>query len=222
MNEEILINKSTNNDNMKISDSFLLKEDSTAKDQNVSQNMKNQSSFEMGKIFIENGPKSFKNTENFEEKLENKEQNEPAFEPEIPSEDFFEEKDSESIIEKNLEDSKFVDDESYSVVYLTKQQVSNNLRNSIKLQNQPVVEGNTKELSRIDDVEDSKELKNLDSIDNDNNGSSKEKNQCSLNSISNINSPNFKVDSLIGDSEIKDTKKIINELRATFPNENIS
>ena len=54
----------------------------------------------MGKMFTESRPKSFKNAENFEEKLEDKEQNEPEFEPEIPSEDFFEEKDSESIIEK--------------------------------------------------------------------------------------------------------------------------
>ena len=32
----------------------------------------------------------------------------------------------------------------------------------------------------------------------------------------------FKVDSLIGDSEVKDTKRIINELRSTFPNDNLS
>ena len=216
--------KSNNNeiDNKKNSDSFLLKEDSAIKEQNASQNMKNQSSFEMGKMFIESGPKSFKNDQNFEQKLDDKEQNEPGFDPEIPSDDFFEEKDSESIIEKNEEDSKFVDEESYSVVYLTKQQVNNNLKNFIKNNNQQAIEGNTKELSRIDDVENSKDLKNLDSIDNENNGNSKEKYQNSMNSISNINSPNFKIDSLIGDSEIKDTKKIINELKSTFPHENIS
>ena len=40
MNVEIPINKSVKNDTKKISDSFLLKEDSTAKEQNTSQNMK--------------------------------------------------------------------------------------------------------------------------------------------------------------------------------------
>ena len=126
------------------------------------------------------------------------------------------------LLENNSEDSKIFDEESYSVVYLTKQQVRNNLKNSMKNANQQTIEGNTKELSRIDDVENSKGLKDLDSIDNDNNGNSKEGNQWSFNSISNINSPNFKINSLIGDSEVKDTKKIINEIRTIFPNDNVS
>ena len=91
----------------------------------------------------------------------------------------------------------------------------------MKNANQQTIEENTKELSRIDDVEYSKGLKNLDSIDNDNNGNSKEGNQWLLNSISNINSPNFKINSLIGDSKVKDTKKIISEIRTIFPNDNV-
>ena len=91
----------------------------------------------------------------------------------------------------------------------------------MKNANQQTIEWNTKELSRVDDVDNSKGLKILDNIENDNNGNSKEGNQWSLNSISNLNSPNFKINSLIGDSEVKDTKKIINEIRTIFPN-NIS
>jgi len=43
-----------------------------------------------------------------------------------------------------------------------------------------------------------------------------------MNSISNINSPNFKIDSLISNSEIKDTNKLINELRANYITDNFS
>jgi hypothetical protein len=39
------------------------------------------------------------------------------FDPAVPSDDFFEEKGSESIIEQNDEESKFVDD-SYSMVLM--------------------------------------------------------------------------------------------------------
>mmetsp|Transcript_15310 Transcript_15310/g.17775 ORF Transcript_15310/g.17775 Transcript_15310/m.17775 type:complete len:208 (+) Transcript_15310:718-1341(+) len=165
--------KITNLDN-KNSNSFLLKEDSIVKENSSSQNAKNQSSLEIGKAFIESRPKPFKNTETFENKLEDKD-TQPGFDPEIPAEDFFEEKGSESIIEKNDEDSKFVDEESYSVVYLTKQQVSNNLRNNLRVNVQQAIDSNTKELPRIEDVEDSKDLKNLDSISNDKSGNSKEK-----------------------------------------------
>jgi len=47
---------------------------------------------------------------------------------------------------------------------------------------------------------------------------SKDKVQNSANSISNINSPFLRMDSLIGDSEIKDTNKLINELRVENTN----
>ena len=54
----------------------------------------------------------------------------------------------------------------------------------------------------------SKEFKNFDDMGDDN----KEKSQNSINSFSNINSPNFKIDSLIGDSEIKDTNILIDDI----------
>ena len=137
---------------------------------------------------------------------------EDALDGEMPKYDFFEEKEWESIIEKNDEESKFVDEESYSVVYLAKQQTSNIQKSSFKLANLQTAE-NYKEISK-DQEENLKEFKNSEIIDEDEN---KGKSQSSINSISNINSPNFKVDSLIGDSEIKDTNLLINDIATISP-----
>lgn len=57
-------------------------------------------------------------------------------------------------------------------------------------------------------------------MQNSKDDSSKEKEHISGNSFSNINSPNFKIDSIIGDSEIKDTRKLINDIRFNKSNEN--
>ena len=62
---------------------------------------------------------------------------------------------------------------------------------------------------RIDYVENSTDLKNLYSIDKVKNKNSKERNQLLLNSISNTNSSNFKINSLIGDSRVKDIKILL-------------
>jgi hypothetical protein len=195
----------------KESDSFLGRADSDNAD--VSQNFKALNSLEDGKVFLESRPKSFKDNPQFSSNLnEDKDtSNQPGFDPEVPSEDFFEEKDSESIIERNDDDSKFVDEESYSMVYLTKQQNSNNAKNSMKISIGGVFETNTKELSKIEDTEHSKDSKISESMNKS--GFSKDKIQSSINSISNINSPYFKFDYTIEASEIKDTKKIINNLK---------
>ena len=227
-NREILKDKSfrresfknnLNLDKKKISDSFFMREDSGVRDMNLSQHLKNQNSFDVQKLSLENRPKSFKTKDTYTSKLDDENNDRLGFDP-VPSDDFFEEKGSESIIERNDEDSKFVDEESYSMVYLTKQQNSNNLRNSLKSTLQAPIDTNTKELSEIEDVETSKEHIGDDSVNHGKSENSKEKVQESMNSISNINSPYLKVDSLIGDSEIKDTKKIINELKAPNTNEN--
>ena len=205
---------------------FFLKEDSMSKEQNLSQNLiKSQNFFEVAKTYVELKSKSFKNKNSFQNKLEEEEEEkegEPPFDPEVPSADFFEEKGSESIIEKNDEDSKFVDEESSSVVYLTRQQMSSGIRVPIKQFSYGVSqnEGNTKELSKIEDVESSTGQNDENSIIQSKEETSKEQIQNSINSISNINSPNFKIDSMIGDSEIKDTKKIINEIKIMGEGEN--
>ncbi|CAI2373899.1 unnamed protein product [Moneuplotes crassus] len=116
-------------------------------------------------------------------------------EVDIPNENFFEEKGSESIIEKNDEESKFVDEESYSMVYLTKQQNSNNPQFSIKLNcaNANSSENNTKELSIIEDIEDRNENNDIQKIKL---YRSKEK-QDEGNSMNQINSQIFKGESTI-------------------------
>jgi hypothetical protein len=191
--------------------SFSIREDSD-ENNDISQNFKELNSLENDKVFLEKRPNNFKDNPQFSSNLNDDKDtsNRPNFDPDVPSEDFFEEKDSESIIERNDEDSKFVDDESYSVVYLTKQQNSNNHKGSMKISIGGAFEANTKELSKIEDVEHSKDS-NMESMSKSEN--SKDKVQSSINSISNINSPNFKVDSTIEASEIKDTKKIINGLK---------
>ena len=92
----------------------------------------------------------------------------------------------------------------------------------MKNTNQETMEWNTEYLSRIYDVENSKCLKHLDNICNYKNGNNNERNQWSVNSINNINSPNFKINSLIEDSEVKYMKRIINDIRIIFLNDNLS
>lgn len=215
--------KSILQEKKKESESFL-KEDSISNNHNISQNINNQNSMDDEKPIFTKGVMSFKgNQESFQKKLEGKLEPAPSFGPELPSEDFFEEKYSESIIEKNDEDSKFVDEESSSVVFLTKQQLNNNLRGSIKNTIVGKIDGNTKELSRIEDVENSHNMNmnSIESIERSKDDSSKEKNHNSNNSISNINSPKFQIDSIIGDSEIKDTRKLISEIRFNKSQENL-
>lgn len=96
------------------------------------------------------------NTEEYSNNTDNK-NIQSKFDQELPSEDFFEEKGSESIIEKNDEESKFVDEESYSMAYLTKQQNKNNQQSNLKLIFENSLEGNVKELSKIEDSENLKE-----------------------------------------------------------------
>jgi hypothetical protein len=188
-----------NIDKKKESDSFLLRGDSDAKDSNLSQNMKSHNSFEAEKGFLESRPKSLKINTKLENKPESKDQT--NFDPVDPSEDFFEEKGSESIIEKNEEESKFVDEESYSMVLNSKSQ---NQRHSMRSPGFLQGDENQKELSKIEDLEDSKT----------NNETSNE-DESKLGKF-------LKIDSMISNSEIKDTKKIINELRTKNPNENSS
>ena len=69
-------------------------------------------------------------------------------------------------------------------------------------------------------IEDSNNPNSIESISRSKDESSKEKARNSANSISNINSPTYKLDSIIGDSEIKDTKNLINDLRFNKSNEN--
>ena len=127
----------------KISESFL-KEDSISKnEQNTSENIKDRDSLgEDSKILFDKRVHSFNQREQFQNQLEVIEETENLFEPEMPSEDFFCEKESESIIERNDEDSKFVDEEFSSVAYLTKQQLYNNLKGSVKNTNIEKIEGN--------------------------------------------------------------------------------
>lgn len=182
-----------------MSDSILLRGDSDAKESNLSQNIKEPNSFEAEKGFLEARPKSYKSNIKTENKLENKDQT--NFDPVDPSEDFFEEKGSESIIEKNDEESKFVDEESYSMVLNSKSQ---NQRPSIKSPGFLQGYDNQKELSKIEDLEGSKTNNEASNEDESKSGKF------------------LKVDSMISNSEIKDTKKIINELRTENPNENSS
>lgn len=195
----------------KKSDSFFLRADSDVREGNLSPTEKNIGYFDGDKPFLENRPKSFKDTETFKDKLVENERNDVEFDPAVPSEDFFEEKGSESIIERNDEDSKFVDDESYSMVYLTKQQNSN-IRSSIGSKAYTGLDNN-KALSEIEDVENSIEhIEDQEDLEKED--VSKDKNVESIHSISNINSPFLKADSIIEASEIKDAKKIISEMKS--------
>lgn len=54
------------------------------------------------------------------------------------------------------------DEESSSMVFLTKQQLGGTARGSIRQTNVGQFEGNTKELSRIEDVERSNEISAID------------------------------------------------------------
>jgi len=100
----------------KVSDSWFFRGDSEGRDSYSSNNIKAQNSFEAEKWFLESRTKSNNLKQESSDKLETVKKN-LEFDPAVPSDDFFEEKGSESIIEQNDEESKFVDD-SYSMVLM--------------------------------------------------------------------------------------------------------
>ncbi|CAI2376183.1 unnamed protein product [Moneuplotes crassus] len=176
--------------NKKIKDSFLFKNMEQQDESSV--NYKQSPSLVGTKEFLEGKPQSSKNLEN---KIDNikKDSTQMEFEADLPNDNFFEEKGSESIIEKNDEESKFVDEESYSMVYLTKQQNSNNPQSSLKLNFANSLDNNTKELSKIEDIEGSEDNKDDEKIKLEYSSQKQEEE----NSISQMNSPMFKAESTI-------------------------